>query len=313
LVFSFIIFSFALRCGGGLDDIETLLKTDPDQARALLSEACADPAEEGRARYLLCLLANREGDAAGALVHGKRLVALQPESSEAHLQYAIAMRNKFFQSKWYAITHVSEYKQHLARALILDIRNFTAWHEKIVYLMYAPAIAGGSAKKARAALDELKRLNADQALFVTAMIHARDGRQAEALESFEQVVLRDGGNTGAHFGAAFALIGLGRYREAAERFQSIYDQDAGQLSALFQACRARVLGGFEAERALAGLDIFIERCSHNLLKQADALYFQARALHQCGREAEAREALRRCLARDPDHKAAAKGLGGTLE
>ena len=133
----------------GLDGIEELMKRDPPTAFNVLQKAAEDEAARPRAVQLLATLCNRSGDIEGALRYGEQATQLLPETSDVWLQYAIAMRNKFSQSTWYAMTHAGDYRRVLNVALALDPHNYHAWSERIAYLILAPSIAGGSKAKAR--------------------------------------------------------------------------------------------------------------------------------------------------------------------
>ncbi len=306
MLFAFLIFTLPFN---ELEGIETLMKTSPGKAHGILQKAAQSRENRAEAIHLLAVLCNRSGDIEGALNYGEQATRLRPENSDAWLQYAVAMRNKFSQSTWYAMTRSGTYRSVLNKALTLDPHNYAAWHERIAYLLHAPGIAGGGKSKAEKALAELQTLNAGAAHFPKAMMLAAEERHRDALLHFQKAVAFNPHNTSARFGEAFALVNLNRHRKAAACFEAIHREDVGQMSALFEAARTRYLGRFEQEEALVLFDRFIAGCDKtNPVKVADAWYHKGLVHEVLDRKQEAAEAYRACLALDDDFKPAKKAL-----
>ena len=76
------------------------------RARAILERGIEDPALKPRAMTMLTLLSNRIEDYADGIRYGKQAVKLSPDSAEAHLQYAVALR-------WQAVEFLQAYLKTL--------------------------------------------------------------------------------------------------------------------------------------------------------------------------------------------------------
>lgn len=84
-----------------------------------------------------------------------------------------------------------------------------------------------------------------------------------------------------------------------------------RLAALYQRGRARVLGSYEAERAVELFGAYIESLDEDLLdlpSRSDACWRQGLAYEQLGRADAAKAAYREALRLDPDHKQSRQAL-----
>ena len=75
------------------------IEPDHEKAREILEHASTDAALEGRALQLLTEIANEEGDYEEGIRKGKEAVKVSPESSNAHFQYAVALRTAFYAAR----------------------------------------------------------------------------------------------------------------------------------------------------------------------------------------------------------------------
>jgi len=314
LAFATLLPALAL-CGGTLEQARQRIDNgDYEAARRLLEPATSDPALEAEALVLLTEAYSKSGDFDNGARTGKRAIAVAPDSSTAHYQYAYALRIKMSSvGRLRGMFSLGAYKKAIKRAIELDSRNVPARQEEICYLMHAPSIAGGSIERARERIDALRPIDWRAATIALAEVEVRDKNPEAALEVYGRVLERDAGDAGCRLDLAFLLQRLERFREADRQLARVADDPdpAYALDGLYQRARCRILGAYEPEQAAKYLLSFIEKrpdALRGLPSRSDAYRRLGNAYEQLDRREDARRAYRRALDLDRDNRSAQKAL-----
>jgi tetratricopeptide (TPR) repeat protein len=285
------------------------------EAGPLLEGALSNPELRGESLLLLTRLYNAQEDWKQGTQHGKQLVKSLPGSSDAHYQYAVALRIKMQNSsRLTGMRTIGEYKDVLARALQLDSSNLDARDEEIGFLINAPAIVGGSRDKARQRIDELKALDRRRGRLSEASLLEAEEKPDEVLEIYAELLADDPQDTTVRERLALGLQRRERYREADEHFSVLAgDEDpTTALGARYQLARSRILGGYDLERAIELLRDYIEEVpaetTSRLPGRSSAYWRMGNANEQLERRAEARRAYERALSLDSGNEEARKAL-----
>lgn len=169
-------------------------KAQVEQARSILEQAAKDQSTRPEAALLLTRLSNVSEDWQSGVEYGELAVNLLPDSSEAHFEYAVALRIKMSSvCKVRAMFGVSRYRKLLRRAIELDPTNIAARAEEIAYLVNAPAIAGGDHEKAEQRIEELGKLDQEYARQLQAGLELAKKNPEEAVKLFREIIERGAG------------------------------------------------------------------------------------------------------------------------
>ncbi len=147
---------------------------------------------------------------------------------------------------------------------------------------------------------------AGDALLKLGLARSRQGRHAEALAAFDQVLAVKGDGEHrlqAQFERGQALVALKRPEDAARAFEQVLKDDPDSR---FAAYAHNHLGAIESARGdrdgAAGHFAKAAKLGEGTDLEADALFEQARALAAAGKQAEAEEAFGRLVSEYPSHR-----------
>lgn len=265
------------------------------------------------ARLLLARICNSLEDWECGLEHSAAAVKALPGSGGVQFEYALALRIKMSNvSKMKAMFSLGDYKRALARALELDPQNLDAHEEQIGYLINAPGFAGGDLEEARRRIADFEALDWKRGMLMRSELEDKEGNADEAGRILARVVERhpDDGATRVRFG--FWHMGHEHWREAATQFAAVPEdaEPRHRHSALYQRGRVRVLGEFEAERAVAFFDQYVASFEGglDLPSPSNAYWRQGMAYEQLGRSEAARNSYRQALRLDSGNKEAKQAL-----
>ena len=298
-----------------LEEARGLVETGSfEEARDILEGAIEVPSQRAQGLVLLTEALNGLEEYEEGVKTGEEAVELLPESSEAHLQYAVALRIKMSNvGKMKAMFTVGTYKKELQRAIDLDPGNVDALTEEVGYLGNAPGIAGGDLDKAREKAQELRKYDERAAAQMLAQIEMKDGHPDKAIQALEELVEATPDDWLSRFQLAMMLQGEERYQDADLQFAAVVDGDDRRLSlgALYQQARTRVLGKYDQEKAVELLKEYAKLPAADLtgLPSASSAHWRmGNAYEQLNRKPDARAAYQTALRLDPENKEAKKAL-----
>jgi tetratricopeptide (TPR) repeat protein len=306
---------------GPLDDAKKLMdEGKPREAADLLIAALESRTVGPEGTVLATQALNRVGDWKQGVEYGEQAIEAFPESSEAHLAYAVALRIKMQNVSTIKAMFVNgSYKKELRKAIELDPKNVAALQERIGFLTHAPGIAGGDKTKARELVEELEPLDWRAAMFSLAEIHQAEQDTRGAISVYEAMLERDAEDIEALEALAFALQSAGEYRESDRHFKTLLanEDERMSLSARYQLARSRILGEYEQRQAVDHLTIYIgaltESLQRGLPTKSHAYWRMGMAHEQLQELDDARRSFEKAIALDGDNESAKdslKKLGG---
>jgi tetratricopeptide (TPR) repeat protein len=300
---------------GPIDEARTLMdRGEYRQAADVLGSRLDHPRDRAEALILLTRAFNSLGDYKQGVDHGKQAIEAAPDSAEAHLEYARALRIKMQNiNKMKAMFVLGSYKSALRRSLELDPSNVEARMEEIGFLTNAPGVAGGDLDKAEKRIDELVSLDRRQAMFMRAALRSKQKDTEGAIATYREMVELDENDADARQALAFSLQASGNYREADQHFGHLLENDdvLRSMMARYQLARSRILGEYEPERAVEYLLGYIDELVEPLesLPTVSHAYWRlGLAYRQLDRTGEARQALERAVALDSENEQAKDAL-----
>jgi len=305
----------AFAVASDLDQARALiLERRLDEARAILDKTVTDPALKGESLVLLTRVSNFKGDYETGIAYGKQVVALLPASSEAHYEYAVALRIRLTKvGKLKAMMSLGGYKDELARAIELDPRNVAPREEEIGFLLDAPGIAGGDVEKARKKIVELKAVDWKRGARLEVYALRKEGNKEGAIVLLTEILAKDPNDRASRFTLATTLQEAGRFKDAEQELNKLAQVQEGTwaLAATYQLARTRILGQYEPDRAVELLLDFIAKVpdkAQGLPGKSSAYWRLGNAYEQLKQPDKARQAYEKAIALDPENKEAAKAL-----
>lgn len=298
-----------------LEEARTLIEANRlDEARAILDRTVKDRVQRGESLVLLTRLANFKEDYESALAFGKQALQAVPASSDAHYEYAVALRIKIARvSKLRAMMLLGSYKDELAAAIRLDPKKVKPRIEEIGFLLSAPGIAGGGIAKARAKIEELRPIDWRSATQMEAQALRKEGNSEGAVTALRGLLAKTSDDYEARMSLGLMLPDLRRYKEAEEELARLLPVTAGQwsLAASYQLARTHILGHYEQDKAVEILLDYIARAPEKgavLASKSMAYWRLGNAYEQLAQVAKAREAYERAVALDAGKDEARKAL-----
>ncbi len=166
-----------------------------EQARELLRQAVREQSTQAEATLLLTRICNDKQEWKDGVELGLQAVRLLPESSEAHYEYAVALRIKMSKvCRVRAMFGVTRYKELLRKAIELDPGNVAARAEEIGFLVNAPTIAGGNHETAEQRIEELSKLEPNYAMQMRAGLDLARESPEEAVKLFRRIIAEGPGS-----------------------------------------------------------------------------------------------------------------------
>ena len=304
---------------GPLDEARSLIDEGrPQRARELLERTSPPPSGESEQLLLLARACNALEDYECGLENAKRLVELEPKSSDAHYALTVALRIKLQKvSRMKAMWILGDYKDAFKRAIELDPKNLAAREEQIGFLANAPGIAGGDKDEARARIAELEKLSWHRAMVARSGLEFAEERDADAVKTLKSILEKHPEDDESRLGLAFWYQRKERWADADREFALLEKSERANVagSALYQRARTRVMGRFEAQKAVEQLRSYLESPNDfaGAPSKAAAWWRLGNAYEQLPDRDAAREAYRKAIALDPEvgeAKKDLKALGG---
>ena len=314
-----ILFIFLLTAvtaiAGSLDEARGLIEEERfEEARPLLEKALKNSAAEAEALLLLTRVCNAMEDWESGVKYGKRAVKLLPDETDAHYQYAVALRMKMSNvGKTRAMFTIGSYKKGLKTAISLDPTNVDALTERIGFLINAPGIAGGDLDEAEKEVVKLEKIDWLVAKQMQLGIEMKREDILGAIKVSEEILKRHPDHAGTRSALGYLLQRNDQFKEADVQFAQLVESEDKEvaMAALYQRGRTRVLGNFQLDEAITMFETYIERLGagfSDLPSEAAALWRIGLAYQNLGQLDHARGAYESALEIEPDFKEARQSL-----
>ncbi|MCI5045315.1 MAG: hypothetical protein MRY72_11515 [Aquisalinus sp.] len=259
-------------------------------------------------------------DGLEAIAAAERALQADENCIAAHMAMLDAIQQRFEEvGAMKALPLAGKYKRSLARALEADPDNVEIRAREIGFLINAPGIAGGSKRRAKERIEDLRQLNTIVAADMDVMLAKSGGDNDEIAAALAAYVSIAPDDLGARIEHVLFLREAGRYREADEKiveYAATPGDDFYRLALLFLRGTVRVLGEYELVEAEGFFKQYIEEIESVDNQQ---LPNKARALAYIGESRQLREdidgaiqAYEDAIALNPEEEKAINGLESLL-
>lgn len=211
------VFSYA----SNIDELRSALEaSDWEKGKSVGGAITAEEPENGTAFYLLgkALLGLKEHEAAvDAFKRANELVAGNADYL-ADYAFALIQRGQqmnMFQAGPTYMRALDKYKE----AVELDPDHLASHIGLARYYLHAPAIGGGSIKKAKDHAAEVARINPFQGHIEAALIAAKENRMADSESEYAAAIALDGDHAWLHFELAKLQQAAGKPDEAKDSYE----------------------------------------------------------------------------------------------
>jgi uncharacterized protein len=255
------------------------------------------------------LLAEKEIE--GAVEAFERATDLVPDRSELHLWLGRALVQKLQSAGTLEKARLAgRVRQSYEKAVELDPSSLEARTSLAGYYLSAPALAGGSTRKAMEQIEAIIAIDPARGLVLLAQVHLQKKEWEEAEAAYRKVLEHDQGNAAIHFQMGRMYQDRERWSEAAGSFEAAIASDPAHAEAWYQLGRTGAMSGENLDRALEAIEIFIDRFSSvsDPAYRAGSWWRKGMILDRQGRIEEAIAAYRRALQIDPSHQHSRKAL-----
>ena len=201
-------------------------------AKSLLEDHIEASPEEAEAHYLLGRAERELGHLEASEDHLERAISLNDEISAYYSALGLTLITKgqtmnMFTAGPVYMSAMDKYR----RAVELDRDNIEAHIGLTRYYWNAPAIGGGSVKKAKEHAAEVERVAPAQGKIEFALIAQKEGRNDEAIALFEEAVALNPNHAGAFFDLGNLYQTTGDAAKAKEAYKQALTLDPGHQGA----------------------------------------------------------------------------------
>jgi tetratricopeptide (TPR) repeat protein len=281
-----------------------------DEARAALMPAATAKPPDSTAVFTLGRIALTRDDGKEAVRWFEQAVALDGQSSNAHLWLGRAYGTQAQSAgKLSQFGLAKKAKAEFERAVALDANNLEARDGMISFYLGAPGILGGSAEKAREQAAEVQKRDALRGAFAYARIAEDQKDLAGAERVYRSAVAAFPESLSARYALGLLLTRAERFDEAFAEFDSILAAHPDELNATYQIGRTGALSGRQLDRAEQALKTFLAAPPReNTPRPAGAHWRLGMVYEKQGKKDLAAEEYRKSLAIDPSFTEAKKSL-----
>ncbi len=200
-------------------------------------------------------------------------------------------------------------KKEFLRALELDPDHLDARFGLMQFYLQAPGIVGGSAEKAKAQAEEIKKRDPVMGYSAYALIYEHDEKYDLAEQEYLNLIESEPDSTRYHFSLGYFYQRTEKYAEAFETFEGILEAHPDELNALYQIGRTGAYSGLRQERAAGCLQAFLLSEPGKDNPGIDWAHHRlAMVFHQAGEIDSARVHYEAALTINPKLKEAKKAL-----
>ncbi len=144
------------------------------------------------------------------------------------------------------------------KAVKIDPENISARINLASYYINAPSIGGGSMKKAREQIVEIKKYSPEHAVIMMAQIYMQEEEYDLAIEEYNKYVELNPDDTDALYQLGMLYQGIKNYEEAGKTFERALTINPEAYSSLYQIGRNAIFWGENTERGIDCMKQYID-------------------------------------------------------
>jgi tetratricopeptide (TPR) repeat protein len=229
------------------------------EARSVLEEAVREDARDARAASYLGRVLLADGEADRSVEWLEKSVALEESNAEYHLWLGRAYGARAIRAsvlKQPALAR--KVKKEFERASQLDPDNLEARFGLIEYYLRAPAIMGGSRKKADEQAQEIRRRNALQGYRAFGRIAEHEKDFDKALSEYARAADEFAGQAEPSYWIGALHARKKEYAKAFAVYEKLLERDPRQLAARYEIGSVAALSGQNLERGEECLKLYLQ-------------------------------------------------------
>jgi len=272
-----------------------------EEAKRLLAPLTND----ADALFLLGKIALLQDDDETASAVLEKAVRMRPGSANVHYWLGLAYRSRFMEASFLKQPSLAgKMRESLERAVQLDPNHFEARLALIDYYIFAPAIAGGSEKKALMQAAEVKRRDNFQGHRAYARMYVRQKKLDLARKEYVDAVREESSSVAARAAlAGFHAVNEKNYAAAFSELDAALKLDPAYMPAWFRIGQAAALSGTNLQRGEEALEKYLAyRPKENEPSLLVAYYYLGLIHEKQSRKADARAAFASALKINPRWK-----------
>lgn len=209
--------------------------------------------------YYLGRIDYHEGQLDEAIRRFKQTVEIERKNSVYHLWLGRAYLQKLQKANFFQKGVLAgRVKDNFRKAVKYDSSNVAARVHLANYYLQAPAIAGGSKKKALAQAEEIIAYDARQGRLLLAQIYAGQQKYDLALQEYRELVDLYPQDEGVYYHKGMFHQQAGQFDAAFAAFEKTLEINPLAGQALYQIGRTAVFSGRNLERAIECMNIYLQ-------------------------------------------------------
>ena len=273
------------------------------QAFPLIEKRLAANSKDADALVLMARYKLAYSDAEAAKKLLQQAIAIQPNSSAAHLFMADAISRRVDQAGMFEKMGLAkDIKRETEQAISLDPKNVDAYHGMMDYYLEAPGVMGGSVSKAREMAEKMMALDPVEGNLAKARIAVHE-KQFDTVEGFYLEAVKAKPNSYNALLETSALYTRERWRNYDKSVE--YGQKALQVDPARSAAYTVLAQVYALKESWSDLDQIISRAEKAVPDNLAPYFASARILINTGKDNQRAERyLRKYLTQEPEGGAA---------
>ncbi len=230
-----------------------------DEARFALEAAVREDPQDARAASYLGRVYLAAGNPDRAAEWMGRSVALESANAEYHLWLARAYGHQAMQASVFKQPALArKVRKEFEEASRLDPDNLEARFGLIEFYLRAPAILGGSPKKAGEQAEEIRRRDALEGYRASGRIAEHRKDLDQALAQYEAAGHEFPEKVEPFYWIGALLVRKGDYARAFEVYEKVLERNPSEIKACYQIGRVASLSGQRLERGKECLTLYLQ-------------------------------------------------------
>lgn len=262
------------------EGIKLFEKTKYNEAKKIFEEILNTDSTNHKTLYYLGRLEYNNQNVDEAINYFETAIKLD-NKSDYYLWTGVAFLSKIQNASQFEIgVFAGKMFDNLNKAIEINPANVTARSYLAGYYLNAPSIAGGSIKKARAEVEEIKKYSPEQALILIAQIYENEGENDKAIAEYLKYLEQDPGNKEIYYSLGMLYQKMEKFEKAFNTFETSLKINKEDYASLYQIGRTAVFSGKNIDRGIECLKLYLQMNNDSSLPAKDAAHWRLGALYE---------------------------------